>query len=115
MAFTMVTVTGTFQTPEGGEPIKGQVTATLQRTLRNGTVQALADPVIGILDGTGALKLQNGQPFVLPATDDAGTTPTGVFYEWVIELGNSPLLRFMAPLSKAVNPVDLSTLEPNAL
>lgn len=115
MAFTMVTVTATFLTPEGGEPAKGTVTATLNQVMRNGTTQIDPTPVAGVLNSLGELKLQSGGPFVLPATDDAGTTPPGCSYEWVIELDNAPTERFFAQLPKAVNPVDLTALEPLAL
>jgi hypothetical protein len=113
MAFTLVTVTGMWETPEGGEAASGTVTATLRRTMRNGTTQITPRPVLGKLDGEGRLVTQDGGPFRLPATDDSGTTPVGVAYEWTVELDNAPLQHFFAPLAHATSPVDITTLEPS--
>jgi hypothetical protein len=111
VSFTFIEVTAFFQTPEG-QPAQGTVAATLLHRLTNGDTQINPTPVLGELI-EGHLKLQDGEPFIMPATDDTGTTPTGVGYLWSISLDNAPLESFEAPLPHAVNPVDLSTLGPS--
>ena len=113
MSFTLVTVTANELSPEAGKPVRGQVTATLMRAMKNGTVEVAPTPVVGAVNDSGELVLQSGKPFQLPATDDAGTEPSGVGYEWRIELGNARSRTFFAPLPHATNPVDLSALAPN--
>jgi hypothetical protein len=110
--FTMVEVTGTFETPEEGKPAAGTITATLERGMRNGTTEISPSPVVGHLDGEGKLVAADGGAFELPATDDTGTEPTGVQYGWVVQLGGAPLRTFTAPLPHATSPVDLSVLAP---
>ena len=111
VSFTLIEITATFETPEG-EPAQGTVTATLLHRLTNGDTQINPTPVLGELI-EGKLKLQDGEPFILPATDDTGTSPTGVGYYWSISLDNAPLESFEAPLPHAGSPVDLSTLGPS--
>lgn len=110
--FTMVEVTGTFETPEDGKPASGTITAILERGLENGTTQISPSPVVGHLDEEGKLVGADGGPFKLPATDDVGTTPVGVMYGWTVTLSGAPLRTFTAPLPHAVSPVDLSALAP---
>jgi hypothetical protein len=110
--FTMVEVTGTFETPEDGKAAAGTITATLERGLRNGTAEISPSPAVGHLDEEGKLVAEDGGAFKLPATDDVGTEPTGVQYGWIVELGGAPLRTFSAPLPHAVTPVDLSVLAP---
>lgn len=113
MSFTLITVTATYETPEASEAASGTITATLRHTLRNGTTQIDPTPVLGVLNADGQLVLQNGRAFELAATDDPGTTPSGVSYEWTVKLDNAPVQSFFAPLSHLTSPVDLSTLEPS--
>lgn len=113
MSFTLIEVTGTYQSPEDGKPSRGTITATLAQSLRNGAAQVNSSPVLGVLNSAGELKRQDGEPFKLPATDDAGTTPAGTGYEFVVQLDNAQPRAFFAPLAHTVSPVDLSTLEPS--
>jgi hypothetical protein len=71
VAFTYITVTGTYKNPDASNAT-GAVSFTPTGTMRNANV-TVADPVVGQLT-SGALSVS------LAATDDSGTTPTGVTY-----------------------------------
>jgi hypothetical protein len=80
VAFTYITVTGTYKNPDASNAT-GAVSFTPTATMRNGAI-TIADPVIGQLT-SGALSVS------LAATDDSGTTPTGVTYlvtEYIVGL-----------------------------
>lgn len=75
MSFTQVAVTGSFQHPDG-TPAAGSVSFTPTAPMRNSggsSEMSVSAPVEVALSG-GALSVS------LAATDDAGTTPTGVVY-----------------------------------
>jgi hypothetical protein len=112
MAFTPITITGTFTKPDGSAA-SGTVTAILSMPLENGTAQVTPTPIVGILDASGALKDDSGlAPFVLEANDDTGTTPAGSTYEFLIELDSAPVRAFSAVVPHATSPIDITTLEP---
>ena len=68
MAFTNVTLTGTFETADGDDA-SGWVRFTPTTAMSNGTVIVAAAPVLAFLSGGGI-------SVVLVATDDSGTTTT---------------------------------------
>jgi hypothetical protein len=70
--FTLVTLTGTFQT--GGEPATGTLTFTLTQPMQDGDSILPASPVTVSLDENGRFSV------VLAANDDPATVPQGVQY-----------------------------------
>lgn len=66
MAFTNVTLTGTFTTADG-DPALGWLRFTPTETMHNGTDMRAASPVLAFLS-SGAISV------VLAATDDSATT-----------------------------------------
>ena len=108
--FTFVTITGSFERPNG-EPAQGTNTASLAQSIRNADEIVTPTPVLGELNAEGKLVMQSGAPFVLEATDDTGTEPAGVHYRFVLQLDNAPVRIFFAALPHATSPVDISTLE----
>lgn len=101
MAFTLITVTGQWQNPDGS-PLQGTVTARLDRQISNAGVIASAIPVQFTLDSTGALVGNAGStasqlptppsplPAQLVANNDPGTEPPDSTYHWVIQVGGNP-------------------------
>lgn len=110
MPFTPVTITGTI-TRADGTHAEGEFTATLSGTMTNGTTVIEPTPISGYLTAGGPVN-ESGQPFVLDAVDDPGTTPTGRFYRFVLTLDNAPVDPFTAALTHAQPTVDLSALIP---
>jgi hypothetical protein len=95
VAFTQVTITGSFIRPDG-QPAYGTVTATLSEPIANSGQQIDPTPVTGVLVA-GQLKDDTTElPFVLEANDDPGTTPAGSSYRFVIELDSAPVDEFAA-------------------
>jgi hypothetical protein len=113
VSFTLITVTGQWERPDGS-PSQGTVTARCTGAMTNGVMIIDQVPATGRLDDEGKLVDLAGDPFVLAATDDAGTDPKGEGYEWTLEIDEAPVRSFYAPLSHAAPEatVDLSTLEP---
>jgi len=113
MAFTPVTITGTFVNPDG-TPANGTVTATLLTELQNGTTTLSPRPITGVLIAGGLLKLSTGAPMVLDANDDVGTTPTNSYYTFRITLDGAPSTTFSAVVSHSApgGTVDISALVP---
>jgi hypothetical protein len=110
MSATLVTVTGSFTKP-GGLPAQGRITAVCSRPLVNGAEHIDNTPVVGRLDSTGSLVAPAGGPFLLAATDDDVTDPTGAFYTWTIQLDSAPIRAFTAPLPHVPSTTDLTALE----
>jgi hypothetical protein len=124
MAFTQITVTGSFQTPAGA-PAVGTVSFTPVAAMRNavgGPETTVATTVVGTLvDGELSVSLA--------ATDDPGTTPTGVTYavrtyilgrteQWFIEvphdggpidLGSAPVAVPVTPAMASFTPIVMLT------
>lgn len=76
MAFTQVTVTGSYQLPDG-TPVDGTVTFTPTQAMSNVAAEAevsVSAPVVAAIVG-GEVTAS------LAATNDSGTTPTGVTYK----------------------------------
>lgn len=82
MAFTQVTITGTYRTP-AGDPAAGTVVFTPKFAMRNADT-VVAHPTHVPLTGAGVLSVS------LAATTDPGTAPLGNTYlvqEYVVGLG----------------------------
>lgn len=77
--FTPVTVTGTYLDPATGAPRAGTVTFTLSQAMHNGD-QTSATSFTATLDSAGKFTIS------LPATNDLGTSPTGLTYHVVESL-----------------------------
>jgi hypothetical protein len=115
MAFTTITITGSFTRPDG-QPAQGTVTATLSEQLENGTAIIEPTPIAGVLNAAGQLKDSSGlQPFTVVANDDPATTPQGSEYQFVLELDSAPVKEFSAVVSHSAvgGTVDLSALDPS--
>lgn len=101
MAVTQITVQGTFTV--GGEPASGTVTFTLTQPITNGTDTIPCAPVSATLDGTGSFS------HPLPATDDPGTVPQGVWYGVTEQIaGAQPRDYFIQVSATGPNPLTLS-------
>lgn len=111
MALTPITLTATFVNPDGTVPT-GRITATLNAAMQNGTTIVQPAPIDGFINSTGNLVNTSGKPFVLLANDDAGTTPTGTAYDFVIQIDTAGIREFLAviPSASVGGTVDLSEL-----
>lgn len=114
MSFTLVTITGAFVNSDDS-PASGTLCATLSASLSNDGIEQSQEPVCGLLDPTGSLIAQNGKPFTLCATDDAGTIPQGYFYIFTLNLDGQSVVEFNAPVLNANNPITFVQLQDNAV
>jgi lysophospholipase L1-like esterase len=111
VAFTQVTVTGTYRLADG-TAAAGAVVFTPTVPLRNGTMEAAA-PITAQLNSAGAVKAADGaSPLTLAATTDPGTVPAGGTYDVAEYLINQPVRTYQIILSHLVASVDLSTISP---
>lgn len=105
MAFTPVTLTGTFRHPDGTNAT-GTVSAVPSSSMVNGVTITDLTPIVGTVTA-GALSMS------ILATDDTGTAPSGAFYTFTVQLdGIAPVETFTAPISHLVTPLDFSALTP---
>jgi hypothetical protein len=113
MAFTPITLTGTFTEPDGSA-VSGTGSATLSHRIANGTTIIEPTPIALELSPTGTVVNSAGQPLILEANDDPGTEPQGSFYSFVLEFGSAPIDPFEAVISHLAPgaTVDLSALIP---
>ena len=98
MAFTNITVSGTFKSPDGTN-CEGRVTFQLGESLQDtaGDVIATREPVIEVLSsGTFSTTLY--------ATDDTGVTPTGVTYTVTEEITGAPPRVYEISLPRRTRP-----------
>lgn len=107
MAFTVVTLTGTFQS-ESGASASGTLTFTLTAAMANGGMIIAPAPVTVTLDGSGHFSTS------LLATDDTGTVPQGVQYAVTEQITGGQPRDYFIVVPHAVSPVDLSALMPGA-
>jgi hypothetical protein len=105
MAFTPVTVTGSYES-ESGATAAGTVTFTLTQAMQNADQIVTPTPITVTLDGTGHFST------VLLANDDTGTTPPGVCYGVTEQITGGQQRDYFIVVSHATSPVDLSTLMP---
>ena len=107
MAFTQVTVTHTFQNPDG-TAAAGTVRFSLSERMTNGTVSVMpAEPVTATLDASGNISV------ALPANDDTGTAPSTAHYDVTIDITGARTEEYAIVLSHTTTPVDLGTLLPS--
>lgn len=109
MAFTQITVTGSFQDGDGQPVQHGNVRFTPTAGMVNSTSPAEAS-------GTTTIRrnIANGvftSALTLAATDDAGTTPTGVTYKVEERLGQDRPTTYYIRVPAAGGAIDLSTVE----
>jgi hypothetical protein len=103
--FTQVTVTGTFKDGSGNVQ-KGTVTAVLTTAMTNAGVEVSLNPTMQVtIDINGQVSIP------LYATNDSGTTPTGVMYTFYIQIINDPV-KIIGPtvLPNSQPIIDLSSL-----
>ncbi len=77
MAFTTITVTGTYKQADGTTAASGNVTFIASTTMTDSSNNQIIAPTLttGTLNGSGTFSVS------LTATDDSTTSPTGVTYE----------------------------------
>ena len=77
MAFTQITVSGTYYQTDGVTPASGEVLFVASTTMQDSVTNAIVAPtrVTATLNGVGTFSVS------LTATDDSTTEPTGVTYE----------------------------------
>lgn len=106
MAFTAITVTGTFES-ESGVPASGTLTFCLTEAMENTNVIIPPEPIVVTLDGSGHFSQ------ALLANDNSGTVPQGVMYGVTEQVtGAEPRDYFIAVPSGLGASVDISTLMP---
>ena len=104
MSFTQVTVTGSFETPDG-EPALGTVTAELSEPIKNaGTWVGDAKVVRSLVKGEIA-------DLHLVANDDPGTTPEGSFYTFTVALDGTANRVYTGSLPSGSGPIDIRSFE----
>lgn len=104
MTFTMCTVTRLYVEPDGAAtPATGQVTFTPSATMVNAAITLPTIPQTVVLDATGRIGI------ALPATVDAGTTPSGVTYEVYEDItgAGARSYRIQVPAQATANLADL--------
>ena len=110
MAFTSITVTGTYEDPIG-DPAEGRVTFKLTSTMRQpeGNLTIVPTDVVATLDGDGEFSI------VLPANNDSGTVPSGVGYEVTERIRGAALNKYFISIDKDAigDTVDLADLVPS--
>ena len=85
MAFTTITVTGTYKEADGTTAASGNVTFIASTTMTDSSNNQIIAPtlVTGTLNGSGSISVS------LTATDDSTTSPTGVTYEVTENIDNA--------------------------
>ncbi|GAC1373745.1 MAG: hypothetical protein NVSMB4_00660 [Acidimicrobiales bacterium] len=110
MAFTAVTVTGTYQR-EDGTPASGTVTFTLTAPIRDNVTNVTRIPVdiVATLNASGAISQ------IVTANDDPTTLPTGTGYMVVERISGASNRLYTVIVPRAGGTVDISTLAPTSL
>lgn len=110
MAFTLITITGSFERPDGSAA-SGSVLFTLTRPIQNGSV-VIGAPVRGYLL-EGALKTAAEGPLRLCANDDPATEPAGTSYLVELQIDSEAVRAFyiVVPHTAVGGTVDLTALE----
>ncbi len=104
MAFTYITVTGTYVQEDGSVAI-GTVSFQASAFMQNGNI-TVNDSHTVTLDANGHFST------TLAATDDPGTVPVGVVYQVAESMKGAPVRQYYIVLSHLTTPVDLSTIFP---
>jgi hypothetical protein len=97
--FTQVALYAKF-TGADGSPASGTLTAKLSSRITNPNGPSVVIPSVisGTFDNEGRLIAQNGEAFILDATDDAGTYPVGAYYTFTMALDSVGLTSWDSPL-----------------
>lgn len=100
MAFTPITVQATRQNADN-TPASGNITFTLNAEMLNGIDSVQPAPILGVLNANGQLVAQNGQPLILLANDDTGTTPNLPTAAYLVteQIDGSPLVQYSVIIS----------------
>lgn len=105
MAFTTVTLTGTYRDAQGNAAA-GSLTFTLTAAMVNADQLVPPTPIQVFLDSNGAFSV------ALYANDDTATVPSNVQYGVTEQVANGQPRDYFITLSHLVSPVDISTLMP---
>lgn len=106
MAFTTVTVTGTYDVQ--GNPASGTLTFTLTAPMSNSNVSVVPQPI--------RVTLANGSFSVsLYANDDTATVPQGVSWGVTEQISGAQPRDYFITVPSADGTVDISTLTPAGL
>lgn len=111
MAFTQITVTGTYLETGTGNPASGRVTFLLTSPMRQPeeNITIVPSEVSATLDENGEFSV------LLYATNDTLTTPKGVTYEVTERIRGAALNKYFISIDKdaPVGTIDLADLVPN--
>lgn len=111
MAFTPITVTGTYVETGTGNPQSGRVTFLLTAPMRQPQFNLTVAPslVTATLSASGSFSV------VLYATNDTATEPLGVTYEVTERISGCALNKYFIEIDKdaILGAVDLADLAPN--
>lgn len=102
MSFTMVPLTGTFETP-AGTPASGTITLTPDSPMENAGMVATVPVVLTLVSGA----IPSGAE--IAATDDVGTTPSGVTYTVEIAIQGAPTVIGTLAVPASAGSIDLAT------
>lgn len=110
MAFTTITVTGTYKEADGTTAASGNVTFIASTTMTDSSNNQIIAPTLatGTLNGSGAISVS------LTATDDSTTQPTGVTYEVTENINGAGQNKYniAIPASSVGGTLDLADITP---
>lgn len=106
MAFTLVTVTGTYHEAPGGSPASGQVVFQLQQTLSQPGEILEPQALSATLDASGHISVQ------LVATDDPTTQPQGTTWLVTEEIQGEVPRNYSIAVPHTAGSLDLATVAP---
>ena len=110
MAFTTITVTGTYLQADNSTPATGNVTFLASTTMTDSSNDQIVAPtfVTGTLNGAGTFSVS------LTATDDSTTQPTGVTYEVTENIDGAGQNKYniAVPENSIAGTLDLADITP---
>ena len=110
MAFTQITVTGTYLQSDGSTPATGEVTFVASNTMTDSSNNQVVSPtrITGTLNASGSISV------VLTATDDSTTQPTGTTYEVTERIYGSSENKYniTVPSAATAGTMDLADVTP---
>ena len=110
MAFTTITVTGTYLQADNSTPATGNVTFLASTTMTDSSNDQIVAPtfVTGTLNGAGTFSVS------LTATDDSTTQPTGVTYEVTENIDGAGQKKYniAVPENSIAGTLDLADITP---
>ncbi len=116
MSFTPIAITAQFLDSTGAVIKRGTVEFELTASMTQPGQKVSPHVIRGILDpATGNLKLDSGQVLSLLATDDIGTSPSGVTYTVTERISDSPVntWQLSVPHNSPGGTLDLSSVAPS--